>query len=63
METNMALKETNKNRSKVEDEVQQDQHHEIDNDTCGYVTTLVLGPLLIIGGLLLIINAWILPNL
>jgi hypothetical protein len=57
----MALKESNKNRIKPEDvELEQPV---VDSETCGYVTRLVLGPLLIIGGILLIINAWVLPNL
>jgi hypothetical protein len=56
----MALKESNKNR------VKPDVHHEepvVDSETCGYVTRLVFGPMLIIAGILLIINNWILPNI
>jgi hypothetical protein len=57
----MALKESNKNRIKPEDIEQEEPV--VDDEICGYVTRLVLGPLLIIGGILLIINAWVLPNL
>jgi hypothetical protein len=59
-ETNMALKESNKNRIKPE---VQSEEPVVDSEICGYVTRLVLGPLLILGGILLIINNWVLPNL
>lgn len=56
----MALKESNKNRVKEEPHRAEPV---VDSETCGYVTRLVFGPLLIIGGILLIINNWVLPNL
>jgi hypothetical protein len=57
----MALKESNKNR--VKPEIQTEFQRPVDDETCGYVTRLVFGPLLILGGILLIINNWVLPNL
>jgi len=59
-ETIMALKESNKNRIKPE---VKSEEPVVDSEICGYVTRLVLGPLLILGGILLIINNWVLPNL
>jgi hypothetical protein len=56
----MALKESNKNRIKPE---VKSEEPVVDSEICGYVTRLVLGPLLILGGILLIINNWVLPNL
>lgn len=56
----MALKETNKNRTKIDiDELQQD----VENNTCSYVTRLVFGPLLIISAILFIANLFVLPLL
>lgn len=57
----MALKESNKNR--VKPEIETEYQRPVDDETCGYVTRLVFGPLLILGGILLIVNNWILPNL
>lgn len=56
----MALKETNKSRTKIDiDELQKD----VEDNTCGYVTRLVFGPLLIIGAVLFIANILLLPLL
>ena len=57
----MALKESNKNR--VKSEIETEFQRPVDDETCSYVTRLVFGPLLILGGILLIINNWVLPNL
>ena len=51
----MALKESNKNRTKIKER--------IEDDTCSYITRLIIGSMMVLGGIVAIINAFVFPKL